>query len=144
MVYSNKAMKAYGKVEVQSKVNSASNVELIQMLLDGFIETINKAEVQIQKNDIEGKAKSLIKASNIVMGLQTSLDLENGGEIAKNLNELYTYISRRVFEINLQNDVKIISEVRDLINSIRDAWKQVPGLLPSKDKNSKFTGASTV
>ena len=42
------------------------------------------------------------------MGLQTSLDIENGGEIAKNLNELYTYISRRVFEINLQNDVKII------------------------------------
>ena len=144
MVYSNKAMKAYGKVEVQSKVNSANNVQLIQMLLDGFIETINKAEVQIQKNDIEGKAKSLIKASNIVMGLQTSLDVENGGEIAKNLNELYTYISRRVFEINLQNDVKIISEVRDLINSIRDAWKQVPELLPSKDANTKFTGASTV
>jgi flagellar protein FliS len=144
LVYSNKAMKAYGKVEVQSKVNSASNVQLIQMLLDGFIETINKAEVQIQKNDIEGKAKSLIKASNIVMGLQTSLDVENGGEIAKNLNELYTYISRRVFEINLQNDVKIIAEVRDLINSIRDAWKQVPELLPSKDANAKFTGASTV
>jgi flagellar protein FliS len=114
------------------------------MLLDGFIETINKAEVQIQKNDIEGKAKSLIKASNIIMGLQTSLDVENGGEIAKNLNELYTYISRRVFEINLQNDVKIIDEVRDLINSIRDAWKQVPELLPSKDANAKFTGASTV
>ena len=102
MVYSNKAMKAYGKVEVQSKVNSANNVQLIQMLLDGFIETINKAEVQIQKNDIEGKAKSLIKASNIIMGLQTSLDVENGGEIAKNLNELYTYISRRVFEINFK------------------------------------------
>ena len=49
MVYSNKAMKAYGKVDVQSKVNSANNVQLIQMLLDGFIETINKAEVQIQK-----------------------------------------------------------------------------------------------
>ena len=144
MVYSNKAMKAYGKVEVQSKVNSANNVQLIQMLLDGFIETINKAEVQIQKNDIEGKAKSLIKASNIIMGLQTSLDIENGGEIAKNLNELYTYISRRVFEINLQNDVKIIAEVKDLINSIRDAWKQVPDLLPAKDGNTKFSGASTV
>ena len=137
-------MKAYGKVEVQSKVNSANNVQLIQMLLDGFIETIYKAEVQIQKNDIEGKAKSLIKASNIIMGLQTSLDIENGGEIAKNLNELYTYISRRVFEINLQNDVKIIAEVKDLINSIRDAWKQVPDLLPSKDGNTKFSGASTV
>ncbi len=137
-------MKAYGKVEVQSKVNSANNVQLIQMLLDGFIETINKAEVQIQKNDIEGKAKSLIKASNIIMGLQTSLDIENGGEIAKNLNELYTYISRRVFEIDLQNDVKIISEVRDLINSIRDAWKQVPDLLPAKDGNTKFSRASTV
>jgi len=144
LVYSNKAMKAYGKVEVQSKVNSANNVQLIQMLLDGFIETINKAEVQIQKNDIEGKAKSLIKASNIIMGLQTSLDIENGGEIAKNLNELYTYISRRVFEIDLQNDVKIISEVRDLINSIRDAWKQVPDLLPAKDGNTKFSRASTV
>ena len=57
----------------------------------------------------------------------------------------FTHTSPEEFlKSTLQNDVKIISEVRDLINSIRDAWKQVPDLLPSKDGNTKFTGASTV
>ena len=95
-----KAIDSYGEVNVVSGVNSADNVQLIQMLFDGLVESLKAAEGQIKRNEINAKAKSLARASKIVLGLQNALDFEEGGEIATNLNELYSYVVRRLFHVN--------------------------------------------
>ena len=59
-----------------SGVNSADNVQLIQMLFDGLVESLKAAEGQIKRNEINAKAKSLARASKIVLGLQNALILK--------------------------------------------------------------------
>ena len=129
-----KAIDSYGEVNVVSGVNSADNVQLIQMLFDGLVESLKAAEGQIKRNEISAKAKSLARASKIVLGLQNALDFEEGGEIATNLNELYSYVVRRLFHVNAHNDIDALQEIHGLMEEIRQAWKSVPSLItPKKD-----------
>ncbi len=127
-----KAIDSYGEVNVVSGVNSADNVQLIQMLFDGLVESLKAAEGQIKRNEINAKAKSLARASKIVLGLQNALDFEEGGEIATNLNELYSYVVRRLFHVNAHNDIDALLEIHGLMEEIRQAWKSVPLLIAPK------------
>ena len=131
-----KAIESYGEVKVVSGVNSADNVQLIPMLFDGLVESLKSAEGQIRRNEITAKSKSLARASKIVLGLQNALDFDEGGDIATNLNELYSYVVRRLFHVNAHNDLSALKEIHGLMEEIRSAWKAVPGLM-SSDKAPK-------
>jgi flagellar protein FliS len=100
-------------------------VGLIRMMFDALIESLNLAQAHIERKDLQGKWDSISRASRIVLGLQSALDHEKGGELAANLDELYGYVSRRLIHANAHNDVAIIQEVRGLMTEIRDAWNQI-------------------
>ena len=133
-----KAIDSYGEVNVVSGVNSADNIQLIQMLFDGLVESLKAAEGQIKRGEISAKAKSLARASKIVLGLQNALDFDEGGEIASNLNELYSYVVRRLFHVNAHNDIDALLEIHGLMEEIRQAWKSVPSLISPKEKKVKI------
>jgi flagellar protein FliS len=129
MAFRKKGLASYGEVSVQAGTAYADSVQLIQMLFDGLIDSLSAAEGQIERKEVQAKGESLSRATRIVLGLQGSLDLEKGGEIAANLADLYDYCTRRLMHANLKNDVDAVQEVKRLISEIRDAWSQVPELL---------------
>lgn len=126
-----RALSDYGSVKVVGGVATANNVELIMMLFDGLIESLSLARGHIQHGAIEPKNKSLQRASRIVLGLQNALDYEKGGELARNLADLYTYVVRRIIDINAYNDLSALDEVVSMMSEIRAAWQQVPALVPT-------------
>jgi flagellar protein FliS len=130
MRVNHKAIDSYGQVKVSTGVSSASNIELIQMLFDGLIESLSTARGHIQHGAIADKSKSIARASRIVLGLQGALDFEKGGDLASNLNELYSYVTRRLLYVNAKNDIEALDEVYGLMSEIRQAWEAVPGLIP--------------
>jgi flagellar protein FliS len=124
-----RAAQSYGSVQVVTGVATADNVQLIQMLFDGLIDSLASAKGHILNNAIEEKSKSISRAGRIVVGLQGALDFERGGELAQNLNELYAYVTRRLFHVNAYNDLAVLEEVQSLIKDISEAWKLLPSLL---------------
>jgi flagellar protein FliS len=124
-----KFAESYGSVQVVTGVATADNIQLIQMLFDGLTESLSAAKGHIQNNAIEEKSKALSRAGRIVVGLQGALDFERGGELAQNLNELYAYVTRRLFHVNAYNDVAVLEEVQSLIQDIAQAWQTLPSLL---------------
>ena len=120
---------SYGEVKVSTGVATSDNVQLIQMLFDGLMESLRAAEGQISRGAIEEKSRSLARAGKIVLGLQSALDFEKGGDIAKNLDELYGYVTRRLLHVNLHNDVEALREISGLMGEIQSAWSSVPSLL---------------
>ena len=134
-----KAMESYGEGSHASQALVADKVELIQMLFDGLIDSLVTAKGHIQRNSIEDKNKSLMRAGRIVLGLQGSLDLDKGGDLARNLYELYSYVTRRLVHVNARNDLDALQEVHTLLNEIRQAWRDVPNLLP---KSTPASGVS--
>jgi flagellar secretion chaperone FliS len=127
-----KAIESYGDVKVTTGVATADSVQLIQMLFDGLMESLKSAEGQIRRGAIEEKSKSLSRASKIVLGLQGALDFNAGGEIARNLDELYGYVTRRLLHVNLHNDLEALAEVTSLISEIQSAWGTIPGMLNNR------------
>ena len=124
-----KAMESYGAVQVVTGVNTSNNVQLIQMLFDGLDDSLASARGHIQNRSIEDKSRALARASRIVIGLQSVLDFQRGGELAQNLNDLYNYVTARLFHINAHNDLEALDEVQGLMRDIADAWRALPELL---------------
>lgn len=125
-----RAIESYGEVKVSTGVSKSNNVELIQMLFDGLIESLATARGHIQHNNISEKSKAISRASRIVLGLQGALDFDRGGDLANNLNELYNYITRRLLHVNARNDLAALDEIHGLMTEIRSAWETVPALIP--------------
>lgn len=135
-----KAMESYGEGNNTSQAMVADKVELIQMLFDGLLDSLVTARGHIQRNAIEDKNKSLVRAGRIVIGLQGALDLDKGGDLARNLHELYSYVTRRLVYVNAHNDLAVLEEVQTLMGEIRQAWRDVPNLLP---KSAPVSGVPT-
>lgn len=130
------ALESYGAVQVITGVATANNIELIQMLFDGFLDTLMLARGHIQNRAIEEKSNALAKTGRIMVGLQSALDFEKGGELATNLNELYGYVIRRLFVVNAHNDLAALDEVHGLIKEVSVAWQSLPSLLSMKSSSA--------
>jgi len=128
MSYSNKRKGAnqYGRIAAESEAGFASPHRLVQMLMEGALDKIATAKGFMVRKDYAGKSQHISWASSIINGLCTSLDVQAGGEIAANLNDLYAYMNRRLIDANVQNDVAILDEVSGLLSEIKSAWDAMP------------------
>lgn len=125
----------YGKVAAESEAAYASPHRLVQMLMEGAIDKVATAKGCIERGDLEGKSRQLTWAMSIVNGLRSSLDMDAGGAIAVNLDDLYGYMTRRMIDASVENDSAALSEVVDLMLEIKGAWDAMP-------ENVRHTGGS--
>jgi flagellar biosynthetic protein FliS len=120
----------YVKAYRANAVLTASPGQLVLMLYDGAlkamaiaVEAFDRPETDTRR--IEVINHQLQKAQNIIVELQSGLNLQAGGEFAETLYRLYDYHTRRLFEANLRKDVAIVHEVEELVRSLRDAWAEM-------------------
>jgi flagellar secretion chaperone FliS len=122
-------MAGYKMVGQVGRVDYANQVELVQMLFSALLESMSEAEGHMQRGSVELKCKSIARADKIVQGLRITLDHERGGELARNLDALYEYVSRRLLHANLRNDVESLREARGLMGDISSAWEMLPSVM---------------
>lgn len=123
-MYKNSA-KEYSQVSLQTEVMEADPHKLIQLLLDGALTRLAVAKNLIEQGDMEGKNEKLGNVVDIICSLQESLDHERGGEIAQNLERLYDYMTRRIWDANRLNDVDIVNEVMGLLMEVKAGWEGI-------------------
>ncbi|MBF0274025.1 MAG: flagellar export chaperone FliS [Nitrospinae bacterium] len=99
--------------------------KLIVMMYDGAIRFIKEAINGIKNKDKYTQATYLSKAEKIISELKITLDMEKGGEIAKNLERLYNYIAEKILFSNLHGKVEPLEEVVLLLVDLRSAWDQI-------------------
>ncbi len=116
----------YRQIGVETSISGASPHQLIKLLFNGYFEALTEAKGAMPKKDHEGKGKAIGRAIRIVdEGLKASLDLSAGGEIARNLNDLYSYICIRLTHANLHNDEKALDECANLMTPVKEAWDAI-------------------
>lgn len=117
---------AYRNIAAETGVADASPHRLVAMLFDGFMEAVAEARGAMKTQDVERKGRAIGRAVRIVEeGLRAALDLNAGGQLAADLNELYRYVGARLTQANLRNDLDALDECRRLIEPLRDAWTQI-------------------
>lgn len=118
----NGVVSTYRQLDIGARVAEATPKELIQMLFEGAAAKLQRAKGCIAHGDIAGRSEALSSASEIIDGLRNSLDLERGGVLASNLDELYSYMISRLFRANVDNDERGVLEVMSLLSTVSEAW----------------------
>jgi flagellar protein FliS len=120
VIAASRAAQAYRRVESESR----SPVELVVMLYDGVLRFAAEAREAHQRRDLRQRGIAVSRALAIVSHLQNTLDLEQGGAVADEMDKLYTYVTSRLMDVTLKQDVGACDEVVRLLSPIRDAWSQ--------------------
>lgn len=132
------ALNTYKNVGLESGVAAADPHKLILMLYQGALLAIASAKNQMMRKQIAAKGASISKAIKIIdEGLKACLDVKAGGEIGKNLFDLYDYMNQRLLIANLKNDTAILDEVSGLLGELKSAWESIrpaaaPSMLPDE------------
>lgn len=108
----------------QSSVSYASKEQLLLMLVDGASRFAKIARQAMLDKNISKAHENIVKTENIFYELMATLDVQRGGEWAKNLIQVYEFITRRLTDANMTKDVKILDEVIPLIDDIRNTWNE--------------------
>ena len=113
----------YQQMGVEIQVAGASPHGLVAMLFDGLMESLAQARGAIRSNDRAGKGMAISRAVRIVEeGLRSSLNTGAGGKLARDLDELYTYVCVRLTQANLRSDEGALDECQRLMQPLREAW----------------------
>lgn len=125
---STRSASAYRKVSVETSVDQADPHHLVDMLFDGLLHAIGAARAALQRGDIKAKCQHIVTAVRILEeGLKGGLNLEDGGDLAANLMDLYSYCVLRLTQANARNDDLALEEVVRLISPLAEGWKQISG-----------------
>lgn len=126
MGYSN-AYSAYQK----TNINTASQGKLIVLLYEGAIKNLSTAVNYFESNgnilpgNIEKFGICLQKTQAIITELEVSLDMEKGGEIAKNLMALYVYFNEELINAGINKNKEKITFVLEKLKTLADSWRQI-------------------
>lgn len=128
----------YRRVAVESQIDSHTDAHrLVAMLFDGLFEAIAQARGAIRSGDIAVKCHALTRAAAIIEeGLRASLDLRNGGPLARDLHQLYAYVTLRLTQANLSSDEATLDECARLMQPLADAWTSIAPVTSSADRVS--------
>jgi flagellar protein FliS len=107
----------------QTAVTTASKEQVLIMLYEGAIKHLKKASESCQKKDLAAKGVAVGKAHDIIMELSNSLDFKIGGDIAKNLERLYTFMIELTVQGNLENNPAKFDQARALLENLLEGWK---------------------
>ncbi len=121
------ASQLYRRVGVESQVvGNADAHGLVAMLFDGFFEAVAQARGALLEGHTERKGRAIARALGIVdEGLRAPLDLRAGGALARDLRELYAYVSLRLVQANLNSDAAALDECQRLMQPLREAWAAI-------------------
>ena len=122
-----RALRQYQKVNSHAQISEANPHRLVQMLMEGGLDRIAQAKGALARGDIAGKGLMLGKAIDIIIGLRDGLDAEKSDnpEYVQQLESLYVYMTNRLMEANLKNDVTMMDEVMGLLVTVKSGWDAI-------------------
>jgi flagellar protein FliS len=117
---------------VESTVLSADPLELVRLLYGGALEAVRDARRRLAAGEVAARSAAITKAMAIVAELSGSLNRDEGGEISRNLAELYDYVLRKLQDANLRQADEPLAEALELLSTLSEAWQGVRPAAPAE------------
>lgn len=123
MLLGNRNQSAYKQTSVNANTAVSNSFEINFMLHEKLESVVLLLEHSILEKDYESKAKHSQKCIDILIALDTSLDLENPVELIVNIHRLYEHTIACVFKASKEMDVTFLSESKTILSDLKDGWK---------------------
>lgn len=115
---------------LENEIKNATPLELILMLYNKSLFCLKIAKKAIKQGlnnpeNLKKKAENIGKATEIISHLQACLNFEKGGEIAKNLNDIYNILLSELIRANLENNIEILQKTIETLENLKKAWEDI-------------------
>jgi flagellar protein FliS len=127
---------AYQKYKTTS-IQSASREKLLLMMYEGAIKFTKLAIQAAEEKKIADRGVNIGRAYDIVMELNNTLDHKIGGDISKNLEQLYMFITDQYTKANISGSPEPLREALKLLETLYDGWAKAVEAL-KKNQNEKI------
>lgn len=124
-MYATNTYASAGNAYKSNEVLTAPKKKLVIMLYDGAIKNLKLSKLAMAENSIEKANNAIIKAQNILAEFMSTLNFDDGGDIAVNLMSLYQYMYDRTIRANIDKDPEVVDEVIGMLEELRDVWSQI-------------------
>ena len=108
----------------QTSIETADDGKLVVELYKGAIKFMKLARKQIEEENPMEANNLLIRVQNIITELMNTLDFEQGGELAANLEALYDYMLHELVQANLDKDAERVKNVEDMMMQLLESWQE--------------------
>jgi flagellar protein FliS len=105
-----------------TSITSASKEKILLMLYEGAIKFTKRAIKACEEKNIAERGMNIGRAFDIVMELNNTLDHKVGGDIAKNLEQLYMYITDKLTSANISGESKQLEEALKILETLHSGW----------------------
>ena len=112
----------YLKQYKKNQVETASPEQILILLYDGAINFLNRAKICLEEGDDEEFHKKMVSCKNIIVEFMETLNLEQGGDWALTLYNLYKYLRKLIIKSDINKNIDGINEVLKHLISLRDTW----------------------
>ncbi len=110
---------------LESRVLSASPIELVQMMYGAALAAVRDARRHLAAGDIAARSRSVTKACEIVIELAAALDLKRGGRVAVELSRLYDFLLGRLMEGNSTQTDAPLADALSVLTTLGEAWEEI-------------------
>ena len=123
----NASMKQYLSDEIAAKTTSLNPHKIIEEVLRDLKKNMETLAYSIDNEPIISsiKSQSFSKSLTAIYILQSSLNFEDGKELAENLYRIYEYCKESIMKGFTKRDSKLIYDAIPPIEEILDGWKQI-------------------
>ena len=108
---------------------SPDPVDFVQALYAAAHRCLTEAVAELQSGEISARARAIARTEEIVRELSRSLDRQQHGDLARNLEELYEYMLDRLADAHIGQYREPLLEVKNLLNALTEEW-EIPESLP--------------
>jgi flagellar secretion chaperone FliS len=128
-------MSNYGANQYKKNaILTANRGQILIMLYEAAIQNVKKASAAVEKRDLPAKGVAIGKAHDIINELMNTLDFEVGGQIARDLERLYNFMTEQLVKANLENNKDPLARVQKLLETLLDGWRGAVAQVNSQPK----------
>ena len=134
----------------EASAQNASPVRLVILLYEQLIKDLQRAASTFEANQVEERTKAIDHALVVVGHLQASLDMEHGGEVARNLERFYGLLRDSLIDAQTRRAPEILGKQLGYLLELRSAWLEVeratapPASEPAPGVSAQSTAPSDV
>lgn len=120
-----------------NQIQMASKEQLLIITYDIGIKACIVAEKALGVNDVEQINSNLQKAQAVIRELMLTLNVEQGGEVAVVLMQLYDYMYHQLVDANVRKEIEPVLMVRQMMEELKATWIEAINKLKAESKEKQ-------
>jgi flagellar secretion chaperone FliS len=109
----------------ENNVRGATPVQLVVLLYEQMIQDLTQAGQAIEQNDIKLRTERINHAILVIGHLQSPLDFDQGGKVAKDLEHFYNVLRQNLVQVQFFPSKAGIQQLITDVLAVREAWIEV-------------------